>query len=183
MTGDCENSCPRPVNPQVQLLKKGSDGELWVCYTWESSTGNLDDLKDCEITEFVIFPEVGEFLWPRPWNQTTDSPHEPPGVPANTCFWGCASGNLGCLRDMHHVGELLHPIPTDSQPATFSAIQYIIYKSKCHRNRAPGTLLGPFQITRAINQKTDGNGQIYWEYKIVKTGQQTVLEHSVRIGP
>ena len=59
---------PAPVN--FRQLGPGvaeANGVLQFVYTWESSSGNVADLTNCEVGEELTYPSSGDvFIWPSP---------------------------------------------------------------------------------------------------------------------
>ena len=101
-----------PVNFKVFKSIKRNDGVLVTYCTWESSSGNLADIVDCEVGELVRYPAISAGLgcmtgtladvadckkgpekpadcypWPDPWTIETANPFIIwlPGKPPRSC--------------------------------------------------------------------------------------------------
>jgi len=155
--GDCV--CPVPTNWKVTSAKDIGNGTLEVNFTWESSTGDLGDLKDCKITERVDYPGLNPFIWPSPpWNG--DGSPNPTILPATPI-----SGRDGAAHDDHTTKGFLKPYPDF---ITFTATQEYIYVCPCANKGQPVSLSGKMSIIRTVRKNLDGSGT--FKYTISEGG-------------
>jgi hypothetical protein len=145
-------TAPEPINLQ-QTSATAANGVLTLTYTWESSTGNLADLKDCSVGEEVIYPgypgDGGTYIWPDPWYFSTPDPT----VLAKT-------GTQGGLTDTLHF----EPVRTPYIQNLFDATQAFWYWC---RGESPVDFPGWSGITieRSI---ADTTGKGCWMYTVTK---------------
>ncbi|MGH6848484.1 MAG: hypothetical protein ACREC0_13925 [Methylocella sp.] len=102
---------PRPVNfRQVSPGVAMPDGVLHFEYSWDSSTGDLADLKDCKVGENVMYPGSADpFPWPCP-------PFAAATTPNPTILW--VSGTVGNAEDNHKHKRFLVPYVANACNAT-----------------------------------------------------------------
>lgn len=68
------NACPAsvsapavPVNFRQTASSSAANGVIKFSYQWDSSNGNLSDLRDCQVSEYVQYPSSDNpFLLPLP---------------------------------------------------------------------------------------------------------------------
>ena len=173
LTGTCKEGiceCARPTN--FRQIGSGVDvggGILHFEYEWESTTGDLSDLSDCEVGEHVVYPgPPGTFHWPRPpWGILARTPNP-------TVKWKDA--DAGVMEDNHSNKPLRRPITILSpQGASFSATQTYRYRCQCLGNTpidltGPGA--GPHTITRTVSRNPDGT----FRYEIEKLGDTAEVD-------
>jgi hypothetical protein len=126
------------------------DGFLKFQYTWDSSSGNLADLAQCEIGEYVTYPGASPFPWPSPpYKGSTKNP--------SVSF---AEATLGVTEDTQKHEAFLEPYVANA----FNATQAFWYRCR------PGVIVeipGYTDITIARTVADNGNG---WCYTITKSG-------------
>jgi hypothetical protein len=145
-------ACPVPINYR-QDSASSSGENLVFGYKWDSSTGNLADLSNCEVGEHVAYPGSNPYVWPKPpWDGSTPNP---------TIIWLGAS--RGALVDTHSTKPFVKPY----RNARFTATQHYRYRTSCANGGNPVNLMGPIPITRTVSQKPDGT----YKYEITKSGQ------------
>jgi hypothetical protein len=151
--------CPHPINfHETHHLATGG-GDLIFSYEWDSSTGALEDLANCQVGELVTYPgpQPGIFspqdaLGP-PWGPGWQFPN--PTTPD-------VSGSLGLApTDTQMRRDFIRPY----QASAFDATQIYRYHCTCQRDDEHVTLLGPLNIHRQVSQV---GGEFI--YQISKTG-------------
>ena len=133
-TGDCV--CPIPVNFQETAGGDAGGGVLRFDYTWESSTGNLEDLKHCYVGERVEL------------NATSF----PPFLPPPDLVRRRLPGPTGGLTDFH-TPAFVKPYSEAIQRLT----QVYEYYCPCADNFKTIVLHGPLLIERSITRKPNGD--------------------------
>ncbi len=143
-------TAPYPIN-FTQSGSTAGGGFLAFQYQWGSSTGNVADLQNCQVGEFLTYPgyvpgQQGLFLWPQQaWNSTTSNNPTEDYVPGN---WPCSiSLPAGCVIDQQFHGTFV----TNPANAGFPANQTWQYKCPGVNNGNPVTLLGPLTIQRSVS--------------------------------
>lgn len=124
-------------------------------YKWKSSTGDLADLSNCRIGEFVKYPGAADpYVWPSPpWAAGG-------GTPNPTIIWLDATD--GQFEDNHSSKGFLKPY----ESAAFTANQK--YRYQCGSDPIvvfPGW--GNIDIARRVSDTT---GEGCWKYRITKSG-------------
>jgi hypothetical protein len=165
------------------------DGVLITYYTWESSSGNLADIADCEVGELVTYPAVSAdsdcmtetlantadcekgpdkrvdcYLWPDPWTIATPNPFIIwfPGNHKALAPELQAMKNKGSLIDHQRTGNPAPPYIKKNSPSQ-QTFQFC----------CPGMGVQPFRgynkmpIVRSI----DDPGSNAWFYTIIKEGK------------
>jgi hypothetical protein len=112
-------------------------------YAWDSSSGSLADLSDCEVGEKVDYPGF------------ENPPFSPVANP--TIIW--LPGANGSMQDNHGHSLLRKPYKN----ATLTATQYYRYRVS---GGTPVNLMGPIAIVREVSSKPDGK----YKYRITKSG-------------
>jgi hypothetical protein len=75
------NVLPLPTN--FQQIGNGQDtggGNLKFTYNWGSTTGNIGDLSQCSVREYVTYPGTGNFNWTSPPYDTSGNPTANPTI-------------------------------------------------------------------------------------------------------
>ena len=130
-------------------------GVLTTQYKWDSSSGDLNDLSEVQVGEYVTYSDNGQHVGNgRPWKQNNFNP---------TIRW--VAGTAGGADDTHSSPA------ADAGPAdSYTATQY--YGYHCNKCRfavnAHGfhkDLMGPITISRYVELV---NG--IWQFRIVKNG-------------
>lgn len=136
-----------------------ANGTLHFKYSWKSSTGNLSDLKNCEVGERVVYPGRGSpYVWPSPpWNGT--------GTANPTILW--VSADQGKAVDDHSTRPFLQPY----NGAKFDAVQ--AYRFRCKAGKA-SEIAGwtGIVIARRVYDRT---GRGCFAYRIAKSGSTAGL--------
>jgi len=150
-----EIECAHPVN--FQLVSAGPNNlALEFNYKWDSSTGDLNDLGQCDVYERVDYPDNrNPWPWPNPpWTDQSVNPTENP-FPTTT----------GKLQDIHEPGNI--PSPQSLAAASFSARQRYYYKCSCFQNPQTQYILqSGLIIYREVYMTAGGS----WRLKIEKDG-------------
>jgi hypothetical protein len=140
----CTPATPSAI-PRNFRQTAGSDaggGVLHFEYAWDSSTGNLADLRGCEVGERVDY------------TQTENPPFCNRRNP--TILW--VAGQDGRAQDNHSPG-----LCGARKVSTERATQY--YRYRCGGG-SPVNLMGPVSIVREVIRKPDGS----YKYRITKSG-------------
>jgi hypothetical protein len=150
-----------PINfHQVGAGVSRPGGILHFDYQWDSSSGNLADLSDCQVGENVVYPGGGPgFVWPKPpYNGETPNP---------TIGWLPATE--GAFQDNHSPKPFLRPYVTNSFVATQE------YRWQCTYQTTPTAFSAwsGISIARSVNDIT-GSG--CWVYTVTKTGYSASLK-------
>ncbi|HKP51306.1 MAG TPA: DUF4157 domain-containing protein [Chloroflexia bacterium] len=154
-----DDPCAVPVNFRQTVAKDKGNGVLYFEYAWDSSTGNLKDLKSCRVGEIVTYPGKDPFVWPKPpWDGATPNP---------TIIWP-SPGSDGGIGDEHTSKPFVKPY----KEAGFTATQYYRYECPCDNNGKPVNLMGPISIVRAVIKKSDGK----FKYVITKSGKSASID-------
>src|SRR5262249_48221117 len=117
--------CAVPVNfRQVGTADLGA-GYLWFDYRWDSSTGNLNDLSACSMSEIVDYPGSGA-TYPFPSPPFPAGPGGIPNDPTIISFFATP----GSATDTHGYpsGSFVQPYVASS----FTAVQRYRYSCPCH---------------------------------------------------
>ena len=142
-------------------------------YAWNSDSGQLKDLDQVWVGEYVTYPNNGIIAGPgKPWPGNLINPTVTPNRnPTAGYLWG-DNGTLP--MDDHHypLGGLPMPGPADS----FTATQYYGFHDFRSDNSPVAytanwqiNLAGPIYITRSVLKKVV-NGKTFWFYQITKSG-------------
>ncbi|MGH9449474.1 MAG: hypothetical protein ACRD11_02945, partial [Terriglobia bacterium] len=126
-----------PLNFRQTAGYDAGRGQLHFGYAWESSTGKLSDLSNCQVNEIVTYPgNANPYYWPDPpWDQGTPNPTT-----------GGVNGNLGASVDDHYPEQFASP---PYMAAGFTATQSYVYT--CYSGALKGTLMGPLNINRVVS--------------------------------
>jgi hypothetical protein len=147
-----------PVNfEQVGQGVSGSNGLLTFHYEWASTSGNLDDLAQCQVGEYVSYPGGNPFVWPSPpYNGQTANP---------TIAWLAAVVGVAQDNQMHE--PFLEPYVANA----FNANQE--YRYRC---TSLDTVIFPgwsgITIARTV---ADSTGKGCWGYTVTKSGSTASL--------
>jgi hypothetical protein len=130
-----------PVNFTLSASGSPAAGVLEFCYTWQSSTGNYQDLAHCVVYEVVNYPATSTtYVWPSPpWSYSTSNPTVN-GVPGT---------DLRLTDDML-TGTFLKPYTAGSVLST----QY--YRYTCDGG-SEVNLQGPIANSRSVAKNTNGS--------------------------
>jgi hypothetical protein len=151
--------CPVPVNYRQTVGSDAGGGVLHFEYGWDSSTGNLADLRACLAGEEVTYPGGNPFVWPKPpWNGSTPNPTIIMPSP----------GSDGVMQDNHSSKPFVKPY----KEAFFTATQFYRYQCPCANGGRPVKLMGPISIVRKVDKKSDGN----FKYTITKSGKSASID-------
>lgn len=156
----CAPPCAIPTNFRQTAASDAGNGTLHFEYAWNSSTGNLADLANCEGGERVDY-QAADIPWPSPPFRANISPPNPTilNVP----------GRDGAAQDNHSTpGPFVQPY----RAASFTASQIYRFHCPCHQNDAWVTLMGPLNITRAVSQNPNGS----WKFTITKSGSSATID-------
>jgi hypothetical protein len=144
-----------PINFRQKSVGALRNGTLVFEYEFDSSTGKLADLKDCQVGENVLYPSGSSpFVWPKPpYNGSTPTP---------TIGWVPASH--GKLEDQQKPKPFVKPYVAN----TFTATQS--YRYQCPKDSGPVVDFAGetgILITRTV---ADSTGRGCWGYTVSKSG-------------
>jgi hypothetical protein len=153
-----------PVNFQTNSESNLPDGSLVFIYTWQSSSGNLQDLASCVVGESVFYPGTDPtYTWPAPMVQTSNNPTTIYG-PGNSRYITTLPTNTGSFHDQNW------PPGSYSTPyflgEPFDATQQLRWSCPNYNNGGFYSFVPNIDLNRKIYQ--DANKK-YW-YQISKSG-------------
>jgi hypothetical protein len=156
--------CAIPINLKEAGWKQlGSD--LVFAYTYESSTGMLADLKDCEIWENVAYPGKNPYVWPNPpWDEAWSNP----------TVSRMAPGPQGKFVDRHRPPQWAKTLAE----ADVSASQYYFFACPCALGKlSVATPDGKTRPSFVIRRRVILNdGRITYRYVINKSGGNAQID-------
>jgi hypothetical protein len=140
-----------PVNFR-QVGQSTTGGVFTTYYDWDSSSGKLTDLQDCNVGEYVSYEgRLGTFPWPAPWLQDTANP---------TVNWW--SGTFGRLPngDIQRVGKL----STDYVPS--SVVAHETFRLWCKETGIVD--FASWESIEILRKISDSTGRGCWGYTLTK---------------
>jgi hypothetical protein len=160
-------SAPTPVNfQQVGPGVAGQSGLLTFNYSWQSSTGNLADLTNCQVGQIVTYPGTANpFPWPDPpYLGSTANP---------TILWVPADGGVAQDNQSHE------PFQPPYAANSFTSTQDLRYR--CSSTAAVDfTGFTDIAIARTV---ADSTGQGCWGYTITKSGYSATVSPLPTVPP
>jgi hypothetical protein len=152
-----------PVNFQTYGVNTGSlDGTIVFSYTWQSSTGRLQDIAACIAGETAFYPgTLTYYIWPLPMVSKTNNPF-PNYVNGN---------NTGPNGTTAGFGDYIYP-PTSYQTPyspgnNFDATQYLQWSCDNYNDGSFNLFVPKITISRKVAQNpTTGK----WVYTATKSG-------------
>jgi hypothetical protein len=149
-------TCATPTNfRQVGNPTALSNGTLRFNYAWDSSTGNVADLTQCQVGENVSYPgSANPFPWPSPMVRSTPNP-----TVINL------AGTLGGFQDDHQPPN---SFSTPYSAASFTATQQYRFRCTCHNSNNYVNLGGTIDIVRSVIQNS--GSPVTWRYQVTKSG-------------
>jgi hypothetical protein len=133
-------------------------GDLHFDYSWQSSTGNPQDLQGCFVQEKVQYPGTGSsYTFPSPPFPSGNSPDNPTLGPDPLA----PGPSMGILDDQLIRGTFKPPYSA----ASISATQIYRYYCNCYQNGAWQTLAGPLNIYRQVSNTLFSS---VWVYQVCK---------------
>lgn len=164
-------TCAKIVNFRQKSALDTGNGVLEFLYFWDSSTGNLADLKGTFFEE-VTYPGAG-----NPYIPGDDPPFKQWGFPNPTIEpKPPIPGSDGVAGDKHSPGG---GFSTPYKAATFSATQNYYYICQCGATCCKVVAKGPITIKRSVIQGLNG----VWQYKIEKDGSSAVMNLPNQVVP
>jgi len=146
-----------PVNFRQTDVTRGANGLLIFDYAWDSSTGDLADLTNCQISEKVTYAGPDPFIWPSPpWNNGS---HNPSIL--------TAAATAGFAHDEHNSGIFIQPY----RAASFTAAQDYRYQCTDVNNGAI-VVIQSQSIVRTVSKNPDGT----FKYVITKNGSSNSID-------
>jgi hypothetical protein len=150
-----DNVAALPTNFRPTSVSNQGNGVLIFVYQWDSTTGSLGDLSQCNIREYVAYPGTGNFSWPSPPYVAGQSPNPTvtnPPIPATD----------GSVGDQNSHPGFLKPYVYNQ----FSANQKFQYSCSNYLGGAwVDFTFAPGAIVRTVDQPS-----LAWRYTITKSG-------------
>jgi hypothetical protein len=153
-TGTGNVSGATPVNFKASAGTASPDGTLAFTYSWEASSGNLNDLSQCKAGETVLYPgSAATYTWPLPMhnNGTINNP---------TTIYGSASSG-GFTDQQRPPDSYVKPYSS----ASFRATQRLQWECPYNQNGGYIGFTPDITITRSISQPSSG----VWQYTVTKS--------------
>ena len=151
-----------PVNFMQTSASRQPGGVLEFHYTWGSSSGNMPDLSQCQMEEYVTYPyqpanPLSYFWTSPPYAAGSNSPNPDTGLTPGPAA-------AGLLIDDHGFKPFQKPYVYNS----FAAQQ--VYQFRCPYYKANQWIpIFPLAGTNAITRTVSQSGS-NWLYTITKTG-------------
>ena len=165
------NSVAIPVNFRQASVIQLTDGGLQFTYYWDSSSGNTNDLSNCQVGEIVYYPGTAS---PYHWTQP---PYTQPTNPVTiNPFTTNFSATNWLVPPDSHVGGVdsnIHPpFVTPYTYDNFTTSQTFRFQCTNYNN---GNWVNfnstGIAITRDVTQNANGS----WKYTITKSGASNVV--------
>jgi len=160
-----------PVNFRQASVINLTDGGLQFTYYWDSSSGNTNDLANCQVGEIVYYPGTASpYHWTQPpYTQPTNPPTTNPfttSIPATNWLVPPDSHVGGVDQNIHppFVRAYTYDNFTASQQFRFQCTNYN------NGNWVYFNTTG-IAITRDITQNPNGS----WKYTITKSGASNTV--------
>jgi len=154
------NTVPIPVNfrqtgPGIDL----GNGVLAFQYNWDSSSGNLSDLSQCVVGEYVTYPGIGNYTWASP-------PYTPGFESDNPTLLNTAATS-GVGNDKQLRAGFAGPYV----PNSFQADQQ--FQWSCNNyNGGQAYEFVDYTITRSVQQNV---GLSTFNYRVTKNGYSATV--------
>jgi hypothetical protein len=145
-----------PTNFRQTNAQDAGSGNLKFTYEWDSTSGNISDLSQCSVREYVTYPGTGNFNWSSPPYDTSGNPTANPTV-SSPPFAGTDGG---VIDNNLHPG-FLKPYVYNQ----FTAMQKFQYSCTNYLSGAwQDFSFGTVSIARTVQNSPP------WTYSIVKSG-------------
>jgi len=154
-----------PVNFRQISVTQLSNAVLKFNYLWDSSSGNLSDLGQCQVEEFVTYPGYvpgvqGHYFWASPPYAASSSANPETGATPVSATLGSPG-----LQDLQgNVGFLKPYVSNDVTSNQVFQFECPYYKGGQLIPLFPHS--GTIAIHRVVSQNTNGT----WQYTITKSG-------------
>jgi len=165
------NSVAIPVNFRQASVTQQANGVLQFIYYWDSSSGNTNDIANCQVGEIVYYPGTAS---PYKWTQP---PYTQPTNPVTiNPFTANVAGSNWLPAPDSHVGAVdTNTHPSFVKPYTsdnFTASQNFRFQCSNYNNGNWNnfTQVG-IPITRNVTVNTSGS----WKYSITKSGASNTV--------
>jgi hypothetical protein len=149
---------PIPTNFIQTNVQDTGGGNLKFTYEWSSNTGNIADLSQCSVREYVTYPGSGNFNWTSPPYDTSGNPTANPTI-TNPPFPATDGGSYD--NNLH---------PGFSKPYVynqFTAAQKFQYSCTNYQSGAwQDFSFGSVPLIRTVQNLPP------WTYSIVKSGSR-----------
>lgn len=174
-----------PCNFRVTRILDRGWGELAILYQWDSSSGNLDDLRYCSLFELTHYEgnqgtnKAGFFNPPEPpcmgWSFRTPTD----GRTAPIAL-GCFTATEGWAWDRHKLpGRLLVLANLDFTLRITAVQEYRFHCEWCGiESIVPGAHSGPHPIVREIRDISIQSNAVVWRYTCTKHHHSASLDLS-----
>jgi hypothetical protein len=135
-------------------------GNLKFTYEWDSDTGNLDDLSQCSVREYVTYPGNGNYSWTSPPYASGNSATNP--TVSNPPFAGTDGGVVDNNTHPGFVKTYVYNQFTATQKFQYSCANY-------NGGAWQDFPLGPLSIVRTVQNVPP------WQYSITKSGSTAIV--------
>jgi hypothetical protein len=157
-----------PVNFTTYKETNLSDGTLQFSYSWNSSSGNLNDIASCKVGEQVAYPgSSASYIWPLPMVQSSINP-------TILNFSGNSTGPNGTTAGL---GDYQYPPNSYSKPyqaASFTATQVFQWACPYYLDGNFTRFTPNITIMRSVSQNASGQ----WIYQVTKSGFTSTYTNS-----
>ena len=151
-----------PVNFRQTIGRDDGGGVIAFQYNWDSSSGNLSDLNQCTLREYLVYPGSGpSFTFPNPPYASYSDTN--PGI------LGGIAATLGVASDHHYPGN---GFVTPYVATDFSINQKYQFSCSNYNGGAWTDLL----TNQIIERKTEQNPNSSWKYTIAKAGVSASID-------
>jgi hypothetical protein len=154
--------CAVPTNFHQTTVSDAGNGTMHVEYAWSSSTGNLSDLGQCSVDEYVDY-NSSDLPFASPPFPGGINPPNPTILPSPPVV-----GSTGTMQDNHQTpGSFVKPYSEKS----ITARQRYRYTCPCANNGQPVILYGPLSIVRSVTFQNNR-----WQFIISKDGNIVIID-------
>jgi len=151
--------CATPTNWTITSEQNGNDGTMTFNYSFQSSTGRLQDLAPCTLGETVFYPgNNSPYVWPSPMVASSINPTVIPPNPPQP-----GNGVGGTSVDHNYPPNSYQ---TPYAYAHFQATQRFWFICPCYNGGNITNIVPDLTIDRKVFQDTDQ----LWKYQITKSG-------------
>jgi hypothetical protein len=150
-----------PINFSTYAVTKQTNGTIVFSYTWQSSSGNIQDLASCVVGENVSYPGSSPaYAWPAPMVNST----------VNPTVLNVAGNNPGPNSSTAGLGDYNYAPKSYIKPylkSSFPATQILQWACPNYNNENFNRFVPNITIVRSVFLDAGGK----WEYQITKSGE------------
>jgi len=158
------SDCARPINFTQTNGWDSGGGLIQFNYSFQSSTGRLTDLSQCQLLEELDYNPSPHASPPFPVGFGSPS-HQEPVPPIDTDLTD------GSATDAHWPPTVVGPWVTPYAAASGTVDQRYLFTCPCYSGGSRTPVGGPYTITRSVSQNADAT----WRYTVSKNGVTSVL--------